>query len=94
MTANVKSSAYKNLLRRNKSKINRNRGKFVDDDQQIFNLARDDLSKNASTKIPAILLHNVGSCMKSIGQISCGRKVGTCWLVKDMWIITNHHVYK
>ena len=93
MTANVKSSAYKNLLRGNKSKINRNEGKFGDHDQQIFNFAKDDLSKNASTKIPAILFHNVDSCIKSIGQISCGRIVGTCWLVKDMWIITNHHVY-
>ena len=93
MTANVKSSAYKNLLGRNKTKTNRNEGKFVDHDQQIFNFARDDLSKNASTKMPAILFNNVGSCIKSIGQISCGRIVGTCWLVKDMLIITNHHVY-
>ena len=93
MTANVKSSAYKNLLGRNQSKANRNEGKFVDHNQQIFNFARDDLSKNASTKMPAILFKNIGSCIKSIGQISCGRIVGTCWLVKDMWIITNHHVY-
>ena len=93
MTANVKSSAYKNLLGRDKSESNRNGGKFVDNDQQILNFARNDLSKNVSTQKPAILLRRIGSCIESIGVISCGRKVGTCWLVKDLFIITNYHVY-
>ena len=94
MTANVKSSAYKNLLGRDRSESNRNGGKFVDNDQQILNFARDDLSKNVSTQKPAILLRRIGSCIESIGVISCGKKVGTCWLVKDLLIITNHHVYR
>ena len=93
MTANVKSSAYKNLLGRNQGKLCANEGNVVDVDEQIFTFARDDFSKNASTKIPAVLLQRVCSCMKSIGQISCGRQFGTCWLVEDTLIITNHHVY-
>ena len=94
MTANVKSSAYKNLLGRDRSESNRNGGKFVNNDQQIFNFARDDLSKNASTQKPAILLRRIGSYIESIGVISCGKEVGTCWLVKDLFIITNYHVYE
>ena len=93
MTANVKSSAYKNLLGRNRSESNRNGGKFVNNDQQIFNFARDDLSKNVSTQKPVILLRRIGPYIESIGVISCGRIVGTCWLVKDLFIITNYHVY-
>ena len=93
MTANVKSAAYKNLLQRNQSEFNTNEGKFVDNDKKIFNFARDDLCKNASTKKPAILLERVSPYIKSIGQISCGNIVGTCWLVKDLLIILNYHVY-
>ena len=92
MTANVKSSACKTLLSRNRDKFGKNDGKFVDDDQQILEIARDDLSKNAATKIPARLLETLSSYMKSVGQISCGRIRGTCFLVTDKFVITNHHV--
>ena len=96
MLTNVKSSAYKNLLSQDKYKDVGNDGKFVDgnpdDDQQIFNFARDDISKNASTKRPAVLLDRLCSYIRSIGQISCGRIVGTCWLVTETMVITNHHV--
>ncbi len=93
MTRNVKSSAYKNLL--NLPEKSKNDGKFVDTDrdQQIINIARDDLTKNKSTKKPAILLRRLGPYIKSIGRISCGSKVGTCWLVIDKLVITCHHVY-
>ena len=94
MTTNVKSSAYKNLLGKYQGKLRTNDGNDVDDDEQIVTFARDDLSKNVSTKVPALLLQYICSCQKSIGQISCGREFGTCWLVKDTLIITNHHVYR
>jgi V8-like Glu-specific endopeptidase len=61
--------------------------------QKILNFARDDLSKNASTKKPAILFRRLCPYIKSIGRISCGEKAGTCWLVTDMLVITCHHVY-
>ena len=95
MTRNVKSSAYASLLGpRKKHQPNRNQAKFVDDDQQIFNFARENLFKNASTKIPARLLVLLYSYIKSIGQISCGSVRATCWLVRDKLVITNHHVYQ
>ena len=95
MTTNVKASACKALLgSRNKDKSNKNQTKFVDKDQQIFNFAREDLYKNASTKIPARFFPIIGSYIKSIGQISCGRIRGTCWLVYKSLVITNHHVYQ
>ena len=93
MTTNVKSSAYKNLLGRNQGKLRTNDGNAVDSDEQIVTFARDDISKNVSTRVPALLLQHICSFQKSIGQISCGRQFGTCWLVKDTLIITNHHVY-
>ena len=93
MTANVKSSAYKNLLSPNEDRHSGNDGKFVNDDQQIFNFATDDLSKNTATTIPARLFETLSKNMKSIGQISCGQIQGTCWLVADMLVITNCHVY-
>ena len=92
MTRNVKSSAYRNLLSTPGKR--ENDGKLVGADQQIFNIARDNLSKNESTKIPAILLRRLGPYIESIGRISCGNKVGTCWLVADMLVITCHHVYR
>ena len=94
MTANVKSSAYKTLLSPNKSKIHANNEKFVNEDQQIINFANDDLYKNPTTKIPARLLKSLDKNMKSIGQISCGNVRGTCWLVIDMLVMTNLHVYR
>jgi hypothetical protein len=94
MTKNVRSSAYANLLSpQSKDKRGRNDGQFVRGNQQILNFARDDLSKNSSTKKPAILSQRLGLYIKSIGLISCGEKVGTCWLVTDMLVITCHHVY-
>jgi hypothetical protein len=94
MTENVKSSAYKTLLSPNKSKIHANNEKFVNKDQQIINFANDDLYKNPTTKIPARLLESLSKNMKSIGQISCGNVRGTCWLVIDMLVMTNLHVYR
>ena len=49
--------------------------------------------KNSSTKTSAGLHRSLASYMSSIGQISCGRPIGTCWLVADMLVITNHHIY-
>ena len=103
MTMNVKSSAYENLLnRKNKDKFKEHEGKFVGEaeehheqifnDTQIFNFAREDLFKNAPTKRPARLFKPLSSYVRSIGQISCGTVGGTCWLVSDMLVITNHHV--
>ncbi|CAB4032037.1 Hypothetical predicted protein [Paramuricea clavata] len=93
MTANVKSSAYKNLLSPNEDRHSGNDGKFVSDDQQILNFATEDVWKNTATGIPARLFKTLGKNMKSIGQISCGQIQGTCWLVADMLVITNCHVY-
>ena len=95
MAINVKESAYANLLSpRRKDTPSKNEVKFFDKDQQIFNFAREDVFKNASTKIPARLFPILSSYIKSIGQISCGRMRGTCWLVRDKLIITNHHIYQ
>ncbi len=93
MTRNVKSSAYENLLDpQNKDTIEINDEKFGDNDTQVFNFARGIL-KNTSTKKPAILYECLASYIKSIGEISCGSIRGTCWLVSDRLVITNHHVY-
>jgi hypothetical protein len=94
MTTNVKSLACKTLLGRNRDKSGKNDGEFADDDQQIFNFARDDISKNVATKIPARLLEPLCSYRKSIGQIACGDIRGTCFLVADMLAITNQHVFR
>ncbi|CAB3981326.1 Hypothetical predicted protein [Paramuricea clavata] len=94
MTKNVKSSAHRSLLNpENRGKFGRNDGKFVDDNLLVFNFVKDDLSKNASTRIPARLFEPLASYIKSIGQISCAEIRGTCWLVGGMLVITNYHVY-
>ncbi len=94
MTRNVKLSAYKSLLDPgNKDIFETNDEKFVDYDTQIFNLARDEVWKNISTKKPAILHQSLASYIKSIGEISCGAIRGTCWLVSAMLVITNHYAY-
>ena len=94
MTRNVKVSAYADLLSlKNRDNPKGNDTKFVEDDQKIFNFARDDL-KNASTQIPVRLLELLYSYTKSIGQISCGSIRATCWLLRDKLVITNHHVYQ
>ena len=96
MTENVKSLARKDLLNPHEANGGKNDEKFVDlsSDEKIYNLAREDVSKNVSTKIPARLLKNLTLYMKSIGQISCGEARGTCFLVADMLAMTNHHVFR
>ena len=94
MTRNVKSLACRNLLGGNIRKNQRNTEKFVDDDQQILNLARDELKKNKSTSKPAILHRRLSAFIKSIGRISCGKMAGTCWIVSGTLVITCHHVYR
>jgi hypothetical protein len=94
MTEDVKKLAYTNLSGKNDKKPGRNNGKFVNEDHQIFNFARSEVFKNASTQKPARLNKHLVSCMKSIGQIACGKIRGTCFLVADAWVITNYHVYK
>lgn len=82
MTRNVKASAYASLLGpRKKHQPNTNEAKFVDNDQQIFNFAREDLSKNASTKIPArLLVHQIywpNFMWKCSGyMLACKRQAG------------------
>ena len=94
MTWNVKSSAYQSLLNsQSRDKFGKHDGKFVRNDQQVFNFAKEEVLNNASTKMPARLLEPLGSYSKSIGQISCGTIRGTCWLVGDTLVLTNHHVY-
>ena len=74
MTRNVKASVYATLLgSRNKDKSSKSQTKFVENEQQVVNFAREDVYKNASTKIPARLLSVISSHIKSIGQISCGK---------------------
>ena len=93
MTTNVKSTAYKNLLGLKKNKaIGKNGVKFVNEDQKVLNFARKDVYKNASTEMPAILNKYFGKYMDSIGLIACGTIRGTCFLVTDEIVITNHHV--
>ena len=85
MTRNVRTSAFANLLGQVE--------KDEDNDRKVINFARDDLSKNVSTKKPA-RLQDVFACYnKAIGEISCGNVWGTCWLVIETVVITNLHVY-
>ncbi|CAB4020574.1 tetratricopeptide repeat 28-like [Paramuricea clavata] len=94
MTEDVKKLAYTNLLGANDQEPGRNDGEFVSKDQQIFNFARSEVFKNASTQKPARLNVHLVSYMKSIGQIACGKIRGTCFLVTDALVITNCHVYR
>ena len=94
MTENVKMSACRSLLGKDENKLGRKDGEFVKGDQQIFNFARDEVFKNASTKRPAILNGTLTSYMRSIGHIKCGSVGGTCFLVTDVLVITNYHVYR
>ena len=91
MVENVKDLARKNLL---DPQDERSNGEFVGNDKKIHSLARNELTKNKSIKIPAILLRRLGVLIKSIGRISCGRKSGTCWIVSGRLVITCHHVYR
>ena len=94
MTSNVKSLADKNLMGLSIIKDERNTGKFVNDDQVILNLARDELKKNESISKPAIFCRRLSASIKSIGRISCGTQSGTCWIVSGTLVITCHHVYR
>ena len=95
MTRNVKSLAYNTLLKEeHNGESGENNERFVRDDEQIFNFAKDDLAKNTATKIPARLFRQISAHINAIGQIVCGQVQGTCWLVTDMEVITNHHVYR
>ncbi|CAB3982350.1 Tetratricopeptide repeat 28 [Paramuricea clavata] len=94
MTEDVKKSAYTNLLTKNDDKRSKNDGEFVNWDGQVFNFAKSEVFKNSSTQMPARLNEHLVSYMKSIGQIACGRVRGTCFLVTDMQVITNYHVYR
>ncbi len=94
MTENVKKSARTSLLGNNDYKPRRNDGKFVNEDQQIFNFARSEVFKNASTSKPARLNETLASYMRSVGRIVCGSVQATCFLVAEELVITNYHVYR
>ena len=94
MTENVKTSARTSLLGNNDHKPRTNDGKFVNEDQQIFNFARNEVFKNASTQKPARLNEPLASYMRSVGQIACGRIQGTCFLVTGELVLTNYHIYR
>ena len=94
MTEDVKKSAYTNLLTKNDDKPSKNDGEFVNRDGQVFNFAKSEVFKNASTQMPARLNEDLIEYMKSVGQIACGKVRGTCFLVTDALVITNYHVYR
>ena len=93
MTEYVKQSAYKSLLGQNYKESEGNVTKFADGDDKIYNFARSEVSKNASTQKPARLNKILTSYMRSIGQIVCGSVRATCFLVTSDLVITNYHVY-
>ena len=87
MTRNVKTSAYANLLDQvSKDSVDKSNTKFVDNDTQVINFARDDLSKNVSTRKPSILQDTFATYNKAIGEISCGGVRATCWLVLENFV--------
>jgi hypothetical protein len=92
MTRNVKTSAYVNLLGRSSDEFCGTNGKFVNEGQQIFNFASEDISKNTSTVRPARLHKPFSTYIESIGQISCGKIQGTCFLVTEDLVLTALHV--
>ena len=94
MTEYVKQSAYKSLLGQNDEESEGNVSKFANGDDKIYNFARSDVFKNASTQKPARLNKAFTSYMKSIGQIVCGSVRATCFLVTSDLVITNYHVYR
>ena len=94
MTRNVKTSAYANLLDRvSKDSFDKSNTKLVNNDTEVINFARDDLSENASTRKLSTLQDIFATYNKAIGEISCGDVRATCWLVADNFVITNLHVY-
>ena len=94
MTENVKKSARTSLLGNNDYKPRRNDGKFDNADKKIFNFARSEVFKNASTSKPARLNETLASYMRSVGRIVCGCVQGTCFLVAQELVISNYHVYR
>ena len=92
MRQNVRDLACQNLLRPDITTDERNNEELVN--REIHSLASEELTKNRSTKIPAILLRRLGVFIKSIGRISCGKQSGTCWIVSGTLVITCHHVYR
>ena len=94
MTEYVKQSAYKSLLGENDKESEGNVTKFANVDDKIYNFARSEVFKNASTQKPARLNMALTSYMRSIGQIVCGSVQATCFLVTSDQVITNFHVYR
>ena len=93
MTEYVKQSAYKSLLGQNDKESEGNVSKFANVDDKIYNFAKSEVFKNASTQKPARLNMALTSYMRSIGQIVCGSVQATCFLVTSDLVITNYHVY-
>ena len=94
MTEYVKQSAYKSLSGQNDKESERNVSISGNGDDKIYNYARSEASKNASTQKPARLNKTLTSYMRSIGQIVCGSVRATCFLVTSDLVITNYHVYR
>ncbi|CAB4031110.1 FAM111A [Paramuricea clavata] len=93
MTENVKKSVHASFLNQHVQVGGKN-GKFANGDRKVFNFARSEVFKNASTQKPARLNETFASYIKSIGQIACGKVRGTCFLVADALVITNYHIYR
>ena len=94
MTEYVKQSAYKSLSGQNDKESERNVSISGNGDEKIYNFARSEASKNASTQKPARLNKTLTSYMRSIGQIVCGSVRATCFLVTRDLVITTYHVYR
>ena len=95
MTEDVKMSAYTSLLGKNVHNVDVKNTRFANEDQEIYNFAKDEACKNVSTKRPAKLNETLASYTRSVGQVVCGEvQLGTCFLVTDTLVITNYHVYR
>ena len=95
MTEDVKMSAYTSLLGKNVHKFDAKDAEFSNSDKEILNFAKDEVSRNASTKKPARLNETLTCYMRSVGIIVCGGvHCGTCFLVTNRMVITNYHVYR
>ena len=97
MTEDVKATACISFFGKTEKKESRQRatvGEYAHRDAQIINFARSEVRKNASTKKCASLNKTLYEYTKSVGQIRCGSVLGTCFLVADMQVITNYHIYR
>lgn len=90
MSTNIKTKAYMELLCQGERH-------FLNNDEHIFNIAKDDYSKNIGTARPTRLLQPLANYPKSVGRIVCGNVQGTCFLVTpnlviiitiSIWILT------